>query len=1467
MTLTELEALLAARVTPEGLALSRSLSDGLDPVLRPLGMAVLQVREPQVARTNGTLTVTGRADALGAAGAALTLTATGEAAPEFLLRLDLPGHWAMDHAFTLPGSYRADPEHAPASRLQRSLLADLAISGARVESGGGGPARLSARAPIPGEYARLRDRLGLAGDLDAAGTLDATLPDAPAVDLVLGTPAALAVGSLRVEGVGLHLRTVPAGGGEPALTVLQAEGTVRIGTTDPVEVRVTASCEADEDVFAFRATARPGEVTVSRGAGALAEWMGGDADEFRLPPGLDVLDAFSLRSLDAEVDAGAGRVSALGVHVASDRTWTPFSGLVVSDLFVRWRVLFPFGPERTMMVGLGGTATLGTTRPVRFDLSVAGPAPWTLAGDLRPGDAVDLAGLAADALGLHAGLPSLEIDALSLAATTDGDLRLAGSVTSDWTLDLGGGRSLGLTRVTFALARRGGVASGAVRARMDVAGTTLFLAAETAGGGTGLEVSGGTWPGTAPIHLSGVVAWALERFGATLPSSVPDVTLGELRVSFNTATKAFHFQGQTDVPIPVPFMAGDGGSIHAAANLTSAVDAASGRRVLSGWMEGDLLIGNARFTLRYELGQAAHVFEASWQATATSGMLGVQTLLDAIGAQGVQVPAGVDLNLARVYLRYQAETRALTLVADSATYGEAFLVAQRPVAADGTDGAWQWVFGVAYEGTTKLSAIPVLGSALGGADLFTFRELGILVSSGHWDTFSVPALPPLTLLGAGAPAAAPRSPVAAGATLSPLPAGVAVLGVIDLASHGGGADVEALRSVLPADTLTVSAAYDAEQKNFSLRATLDGAVTIPTGGAGGLRIGDATVELDFPNPVAFKVSGSLVFSIDHHTIRARPALVVSEEGVELVLPVDFVGGWPAPMGIEGLTLDDIDLALGVNFIPAPGVNIGLQGAAHIGTEAPRADQFAFVLEIVEEIPDPLLLSFQAAEISVSEVLAAFAPRAEHALPDWLTRLRFVDVGFFWAESVVVMPDGTTARPGLAFHGGVQVLDFQAYAALSIDATGIAGELMLAPIHVGGVLDLTGSGAGVFRSQHGGQSVAPTVLPGKSPAPAERVQLVAPGGPVVQFRTHQSPWLYASIHASLFGAVSADVEALISSEGVHFLLRAAITDAVVAELDCTVSKSGLAAHAEFGVHLRADLGPIRILGQDLGTIHLDAGFDLKMALEVTAGHFLLKLDGDFEFEGARLTFPTLRIEVAPSSLAELPERLIRHLGENLEHVFADLFAEAGRLLEEAAREVEEAAEAVAREVEKAGEAALEEAKRIAEAAEQAVERAAHEVAAEAERVEKEAEEIARAAAEEVAAVARAAEQEVERIAAEVAEVARKAEQEIEAIGAEIGREAVAVEQAVVQVAQAALAEVERIGRAVEAEVQQLLADARRAAESVIAAARQVVQALEHEAEALWNEAKRLAEAAADALRRAAEAVEHAAESAWNTIKKY
>ena len=230
------------------------------------------------------------------------------------------------------------------------------------------------------------------------------------------------------------------------------------------------------------------------------------------------------------------------------------------------------------------------------------------------------------------------------------------------------------------------------------------------------------------------------------------------------------------------------------------------------------------------------------------------------------------------------------------------------------------------------------------------------------------------------------------------------------------------RMRLEAEDLDIAAEAQARLRHRAVRQGDHGV-------ASDLKIGNAGLELIFSDGITFELFGDLALHFDAETIDVTPRISISAEEVEFAVDVEFEDGWKAPLGIAGLTLDEVGFEIGVNFLPAPGVNLGLEGQSHIGNQDSGSDDFAFVLEIVEAVPNPLLLSFYLAELDVKTAMAVFAPDVDgSSLPGFVNDVKVTELSFYWADSVVTLPDGTVAQPGLRFSGNVEILSFKAHPA-------------------------------------------------------------------------------------------------------------------------------------------------------------------------------------------------------------------------------------------------------------------------------------------------------------------------------------------------------------------------------------------------------------------------------------------------------
>lgn len=693
---------------------------------------------------------------------------------------------------------------------------------------------------------------------------------------------------------------------------------------------------------------------------------------------------------------------------------------------------------------------------------------------------------------------------------------------------------------------------------------------------------------------------------------------------------------------------------------------------------------------------------------------------------------------------------------------------------------------------------------------------------------------------------------------------------------------------------------------LSLQAALGGTLRLDGGADGGLSLTDPSLKLLLGTAgPGLELGGSVDLLLFGQHIRAHGSLAMIDNAisgrVELeTLPPVRLPGLPG-VHVVATAKDPFCLEIAQKLVP-PALDLGLKGNFYIGKDPAKYRGAAtLVMELVEEVPNPLYVKLDIDQIdlyALGEALTgiesathevalvagvaggdvgAAAGAATHALEGALQHLQsalssvsFDHVSIYWADGIVPLPDGSSASPGVGIRGHARIFDWDAYAQLEVTSgalPGISGHLELEPLDIGGVLSLKGDGKGIRVVPAKGQDVKlePPVSAGESTAR----WFIAPGGPVFHVSSRQAPFLHASLHASLFGFLHADITADIDETGLDFDMKLGAGEALQLDLRCLIdAKQGLAAHGRLQFKLNGDIGPI-LPGIDATRFHLDVGMVGEVDLEVSAEQFRLAVRGGFEFMGAHLTVPELVLTVRFASLAALGELIWDHIKSLAHDIFEDVLMPVGKFLEDAGKAVAAVAVEAAHAVEEVATAAAVEVSRAAEevgaaltTAGQDLTHTAEEVAAQATAVWNGAAAAADAAAKDildnvatirtaakriasesaaaVTAVTTAVASEVTRVTAAMADMASKAwdtakdtlDRALVAV-AHLLEDAAALAGQLSAAADAAVAATMRMVADVEAEISQIAAEINRILEEALAALRAVGGAFEDAGEAVGD----------------------------------
>ena len=637
---------------------------------------------------------------------------------------------------------------------------------------------------------------------------------------------------------------------------------------------------------------------------------------------------------------------------------------------------------------------------------------------------------------------------------------------------------------------------------------------------------------------------------------------------------------------------------------------------------------------------------------------------------------------------------------------------------------------------------------------------------------------------------------------------------------------------------------------------------------------------------SFSLGGQLELMLFGESVEVGGWMSVSTRGVSAHLKLEDLSLPPLPSlpGIHFEATPDkpMHLLLGLAFQP-PAINLGMQGYFYICSSTPGKryeGKAGIVLEVVQGAAHPKYLEFAIDEMNLMTVAEAFtganyflqlAEDANEVVGDVVdgpfddlsggvdsgidavqgalehieavvSNVKMESVRFHWANNIVHLPDGNVAMPGVGFRGGLEFLGWNAFASLNFSTQGIpgfTGHFETEPLEIPGVLRIWGDGKGIRELPKDGEPIS-NLEPSGQLASTTGYWL-EPGGPVLQLSTQSSPFLYADLHAELFGFLQTDIHAEVTDEGFSFDFGIGAGDGIRADLGCHWWKDDgkFEAYGDLGIHLHGTLGPI-IQGVPATEFDIDTDLEASIRLVVDSESFYCAVDGSFEFEGVRLDMPELEFKVKFESLEDLAAAIWERIKGLAKDIFADFLLPIGEFIAETAEKVGEIAEDAYEFAKESAEKAIEGAKVIV-----------GEVVEIGEAIGEKAEVVAAAAKEVLDGAAEAAGKAVAHIVDEVVEIGeaalelgKKVAAEVEAIVKDI---ADTVAKAADYVADKAKEAIEYVGRKL-AEARQWVADRLKQAAALVnklgREAEEAVRALVREIEDLVRQIDELAGMIAD-----------------------
>lgn len=677
--------------------------------------------------------------------------------------------------------------------------------------------------------------------------------------------------------------------------------------------------------------------------------------------------------------------------------------------------------------------------------------------------------------------------------------------------------------------------------------------------------------------------------------------------------------------------------------------------------------------------------------------IGLSNILEVIGASQAFDPGGLlptgmfdFTSLSLEVTRAPMPAFTFTGAAHNDLYREAFVSAMRQ------GEGWGFITGVTFEGSQMLGEMPLVHDILGGTfsgivdAALPFEPSFVLYSSMGLKHY----VPPVS--GVQVRAVQPDQPHPGGAIASSammvgarhqnyhLEPGITVAGRLAL-NEAPNAMMQVAHGLLKIDTLDATVTLS---EHPAVMARIPGSVKIPTLGDNDLILRAPYFGVAFTDlGPAVSVGGDITLSLFGSVREADVALFIAPEMISASIELKNLP-LPPIRGLPGVQIDpDFTLQMAVAFEP-PGFDLGLEGSFRIGTGDDYRGDLTVVMDMAEGVANPRYVRFTIETLSfwgvmeavtgletwgskAKEGLDSVAPGSAEgkALGGFLDayenlkpifeEVSLSGVAFHWADAPLVLPDGSSAMPGVGFKGMLHLFGFEMYGAFDF-STGVSsyfsGRLEMEPIHLGPILSITGDGKGLKHAEVAPVSSGKDKLTQTPPADGYALE---PGGASFLINSRRPPFLHASLNVDIFGISHTKVTADVDMHGARFHLDTEMASIVDLKIDATLTRDDgkfhLAAEGDLSVHLDASFdipmpGPIPDI-----PIEIDGGFEADVTLTVIDGEMTMTLDGALDFDGADLAIPTVTLHEHLPHLDDLKGHLIDHIIRNAAHIFTDLIS--------------------------------------------------------------------------------------------------------------------------------------------------------------------------------------------------------------------
>lgn len=678
------------------------------------------------------------------------------------------------------------------------------------------------------------------------------------------------------------------------------------------------------------------------------------------------------------------------------------------------------------------------------------------------------------------------------------------------------------------------------------------------------------------VELDSIITVLLHKSGLSIDSSLPSIQLKDTSIQWNTSGEGFNIAAKIESDSKINL----GVTSLTLKGLDFDITHSEGKT--TGNIKGSTDIGQIKIDVNYDLSKGA-IIDADLGTVNISRIaetLCGENLLDKIG-----LPSGFpDFELKNCKLQLSAQDSSAIISSDLEGYGMSVFELKK------VDGKWGFIFAAVIDDDFKFQKI---AGFLKPIDSFNFSDSALVVSTINADKFQVPGKPDLS------------GEVTKG------------LNFLMNLSMNDCSELEQIQKILHLHiyVLKIHLAVGADGSAL-MEGMFDGSFSLVEGVTltkTGLRVRLQSGNLIFSLVVAVSVDigDKLLFTGE---------MAVQPNGASLAATMQ--GEWHKPFGVNGLTLSDVALAVGISGQGIP--TVGIAGSVEVkNLEGELAVLFN------SQAPQQSALKLAFNEFYVKTVLELCDENILDAIPDKLEVV--LDSGYKDVE-IYVVPTTTQIgelkyEQGFRAKGSVDLLGWDAMTDMEIDpSNGITAIGKMDPISLGSIFKLEGA------------------EDKKNPQFELDLNL-----------KKQKAIIAGSV--SFLGLNKYSIFADISPQGAVFSIYQKIYNVIELALnDCNLNKTGFkaAGNIKFGID---KIGPVKVAGITiLDKINLNTNLNMSASINID-NNFSMKLNGSLKVLGHSLPSIDFSINVAPSDFKDVLYSLIKEiekmLGDSFNKIWKDI----------------------------------------------------------------------------------------------------------------------------------------------------------------------------------------------------------------------